>query len=51
MAPAPTLMTVDDYFTKTPETVKPMELVYGLLRARTRRRPAISRPCCSWRLP
>ena len=33
MAPAPTLMTVDDYFTKTPETVKPMELVYGLLRA------------------
>ena len=33
MTPAPTLMTVDDYFTKTPETVKPMELVYGLLRA------------------
>jgi len=33
MAPAPTLMTVDDYFTKTPETVKPMELVYGRLRA------------------
>ena len=33
MAPAPTLMTVDDYFNKTPETVKPMELVYGLLRA------------------
>src|SRR5260221_11447736 len=33
MAPAPTLMTVDDYFNKTPETVTPMELVYGLLRA------------------
>jgi Uma2 family endonuclease len=33
MAPAPTLMTVDDYFNKTPETVKPMELVYGQLRA------------------
>ena len=33
MAPAPTLMTVDDYFAKTPETVKPMELVFGLLRA------------------
>ena len=33
MTPAPTLMTVDDYFNKTPETVKPMELVYGLLRA------------------
>jgi Uma2 family endonuclease len=33
MAPAPVLMTVDDYFNKTPETVKPMELVYGLLRA------------------
>jgi len=33
MTPAPTLMTVDDYFTKTPETVKPMELAYGVLRA------------------
>ena len=33
MTPAPTLMTVDDYFTKTPESVQPMELVYGLLRA------------------
>jgi len=33
MAPAPSLMTVDDYFTKTPETLRPMELVYGLLRA------------------
>ena len=33
MAPAPALMTVDDYFNKTPETVKPMELVFGLLRA------------------
>ncbi|HVZ23389.1 MAG TPA: Uma2 family endonuclease [Vicinamibacterales bacterium] len=33
MAPAPSLMSVDDYFTKTPETLRPMELVYGLLRA------------------
>jgi Uma2 family endonuclease len=33
MAPAPTLMTVDEYFTKTPESAKPMELVFGLLRA------------------
>ena len=32
MAPAPTLMTVDDYFAKTPETVTPAELVYGHLR-------------------
>lgn len=32
MAPAPSLMTVDDYFTKTPETVKPMELAHGALR-------------------
>ena len=38
MTPAPTLMTVDDYFNKTPETVKPMELVYGLLRG-GRRKP------------
>ena len=28
---APTLMTVDDYF-NTPETVKPMELIFGALR-------------------
>jgi Uma2 family endonuclease len=33
MAPAPTLMTCDDYFSNTPETVKPTELVYGRLRA------------------
>ena len=26
-------MTVDDYFNKTPETVKPAELAYGILRA------------------
>jgi Uma2 family endonuclease len=32
MTPAPSLMTVDDYFTKTPETVTPMELAYGVLR-------------------
>lgn len=32
MAPAPPLMTVDEYFTSTPETVKPMELVFGALR-------------------
>lgn len=32
MAPAPSLMTVEDYFTKTPETVTPMELIYGVLR-------------------
>ena len=31
MAPAPGLMTVDEYF-RTPETVKPMELVFGALR-------------------
>jgi len=31
MAPAPALMTVDDYF-NTPETVKPAELAYGHLR-------------------
>ncbi len=31
MAPAPVLMTVEDYF-KTPETVLPMELAYGVLR-------------------
>ena len=33
MSPAPPLMTVDEYFTKTPETVKPVELIYGGLRA------------------
>lgn len=32
MAPAPPLMTVDEYFTNTPETVKPMELIFGVLR-------------------
>lgn len=32
MAPAPPLMTVDDYFTKTPETVKPVELAFGVFR-------------------
>jgi Uma2 family endonuclease len=31
MTPAPRLMTVDEYF-KTPETVKPMELIFGVLR-------------------
>lgn len=30
MAPAPPLMTVDEYF-RTPETLLPMELVYGVL--------------------
>ena len=32
MSPAAPLMTVEDYFTKTPETVKPMELIHGRLR-------------------
>lgn len=32
MMPAPGLMTVEDYFTKTPVTVKPMELIHGVLR-------------------
>ena len=32
MTPAGSLMTVQDYFTKTPETVKPMELIHGVLR-------------------
>lgn len=31
MSPAPNLMTVDEYF-RTPETLQPMELVYGVLR-------------------
>lgn len=31
MAPAPELMTVEEYF-RTPETVTPMELVFGVLR-------------------
>ena len=31
MAAAPKLMTVDDYF-NTPETLKPMELAFGVLR-------------------
>lgn len=33
MTPAPSLMSCDDYFTKTPLTAKPTELVYGVLRA------------------
>lgn len=33
MAPSPPLMTVDDYLTKTPVTVKPTELIFGALRA------------------
>ena len=32
-------MTVDDYFNKTPETVTPVELVYGRLRAADSPRP------------
>ena len=32
MAPAPELMTVDDYFSNTPYSVVPTELVYGALR-------------------
>lgn len=32
MSPTQPLMTVEDYFTKTPETVKPMELIRGALR-------------------
>jgi Uma2 family endonuclease len=32
VSPAPPLMTVDEYFTKTPETVKPMELIFGAVR-------------------
>ena len=32
MAPAPDLMTVDDYFASTPYSLKPMELIYGALR-------------------
>jgi len=32
VSPAPPLMTVDEYFTETPETVKPMELIFGTLR-------------------
>ena len=31
MAPAPPLMTLDEYL-KTPETVKPTELIYGAMR-------------------
>ena len=26
-------MSVDEYFTKTPETLKPMELIFGAVRA------------------
>ena len=32
MAPAPQLMTVEEYFTKTPYTLEPTELVHGVLR-------------------
>jgi Uma2 family endonuclease len=32
MAPAPGLMTVAEYFTHTPYSLKPMELIYGALR-------------------
>src|SRR5262245_23135287 len=32
VAPAPPLMSVDEYFTKTPVTVQPMELIFGALR-------------------
>ena len=32
MTPAPELMTVDDYFTRTETTSKPMELIYGAVR-------------------
>jgi hypothetical protein len=31
MTPVPPLMTTDEYF-RTPETVKPMELIFGVLR-------------------
>src|SRR5260370_33017333 len=32
LAPAPGLMTVDEYFAYTPYSLKPMELIYGALR-------------------
>ena len=32
MASAPQLMTVEDYFTKTPYTLRPTELIHGVLR-------------------
>ena len=32
VSPAPPLMTVDEYFTKTPETVRPTELIFGAIR-------------------
>src|SRR5260370_31154531 len=32
LAPAPGLMTVDEYFSYTPYSLKPMELIYGALR-------------------
>ena len=32
MSPGPELMTVEDYFAYTPTTLKPMELIYGVLR-------------------
>jgi Uma2 family endonuclease len=31
VSPAPPLMTVDEYFTKTPETVRPTELIFGAI--------------------
>jgi Uma2 family endonuclease len=39
MAPAPQLMTVDDYFMKTPYSLKPTELVHGVLRVADSPRP------------
>jgi Uma2 family endonuclease len=32
VAPAPELMTVDDYFSKTPRRLSPAELIYGAIR-------------------
>ena len=32
MVPAPRLMSVEDYFTKTPYTLKPTELIHGVVR-------------------
>lgn len=32
MTPGPELMTVEEYFTKTETTLKPMELIYGAVR-------------------
>ena len=33
MTPTQPLMTVEDYFTKTPYTLRPVELIHGVLRA------------------